>query len=144
MIEKRLSFLTPQQFGCVRQDDVVEMGGDHRAGVDHGVAQHMCLLTQTGVNPHRRQTEGRVLGHGSGQRTRDAARINRQIHARERLAGADLDPLERQTVGVWAQLEVIADMHRGRQKADFLRELLAKSANPFEQLAVLPIVDQRN
>jgi HD superfamily phosphodiesterase len=62
VIEQSLCLLAPEQFRGMGKDHVVEMRGDHRASIDHGVAEHMGLLAQYCLDPDRRQAEGRILG----------------------------------------------------------------------------------
>ena len=40
-----------EQFVGVFLDDLVEMGGDYRAGVHHCIAEGLCLILQRLVNP---------------------------------------------------------------------------------------------
>jgi hypothetical protein len=47
-------------------------------------------------------------------------------------------------VAVRLQLEVVADVHRRGQEADFLGELLAQPRMRLQELAVLALVDQRD
>ena len=62
------------------EDQVVEVGGDHGAGVDDGVAEGVGLLALTGVDPHRRQAEGRIGGARARQLLGGAARVDGQQH----------------------------------------------------------------
>jgi hypothetical protein len=59
------------------ENQVIEVGGHHGAGIDHRVAQRMGLLALAGVDPHRRQAEGRVGGFAAGQRAGHAPRVDR-------------------------------------------------------------------
>jgi hypothetical protein len=144
VIEQRLGFLTPEQFRGMRQDHVVQVGGDHGAGIDHGVAEDMGLFAQCGVDPYRRQAEGRILGRGADQLSGHPPRIDRQVHPGEGLAVADRDTLQGQAIGIGAQFEVVADMHRRREEADLLGEFLAQAANALEQFPALAAIDQRD
>ncbi len=90
-----------------------------------------------------RPKAGSLVGvPGSGPA--DAAGIDREEHAREGLAGTDLDALQRDAVGVRLEFEVVANVHRCRKETDFLRELLAQAADALEQFAVLAAIDQRD
>jgi hypothetical protein len=61
-----------------------------------------------------------------------------------RFAAADFHAFQRDAVGRRLQFQVVADVHRRRQEADFLGELLADTLDALEQLAILALVDQRN
>ncbi len=139
VIEQLLGFLPPEQFGGVGKDQVIEVGGDDGAGIDHRIAHDVRLIAQRGVDPDRRQAEGRILGRRAGQGAADPPGIDGEIHARIGLAGTDFDTLERDAIGIRLQFQIVADMHRRRQEADLLREFLAQAANALEQLAILAL-----
>jgi hypothetical protein len=113
-------------------------------GIDDRVAVSLGLLTRSRVDPHRRQTEGWIPGCRPGHLTCHPTRIDRQQIPGKRFALADLDPLEKDLVGIRLQFEVVADMYRRYQEADILRKLLPDAANAAQQLAVLRLVDQRD
>jgi hypothetical protein len=144
VVEQGLGLLAAEQLGGVVEDDVVEVGGHHGAGIHHGVAERVRLLAHRGVDPYRGQTKGGVGGLAPGERPRHAARVDGEELAGIGLAAADLDALEREPVAVGLELEVVADVHRRGQEADFLGELLAQPADALEQLAVLALVDHRD
>jgi hypothetical protein len=144
VVKQRLHFHAAQQFRGVGRDQVVQVGGDHGAGVDHGITHALRLVLQAGVDPDRRQAEGRIGGHQARQRAAGHARIDRQELAVHRFAAAHFHALQRDAVGRRLQFQVVADVHRRRQEADFLGELLADALDALEQLAALALVDQRN
>ncbi len=92
-LDQRLDFAAAEQFAGVRDYQMVQVGRDHRARIDHRVAIHLSLLAQTGVDPDGRQTERRVLGRRARQRRADLARIDRKPLAGVGLADANLDTL---------------------------------------------------
>ena len=144
MVQQRLHFGAAQQFGCMRRDQMVQVGGHHSARIDHGVAHVLRFILQTRIDPHGRQAEGGIGGDQARQGAARHARIDRQVLAAERFAGAHFHALEGDPVGRRLELEVVADVHRRRQKTDFLRELLADALDALEQLAALRLVDQGN
>ena len=71
VIQQRLGFGAAKQFGRVAEDQVVEVGRHHGAGVDHGVAEGLRLLArQLRVpRPVRPDPSARCAGAGrSGAR----------------------------------------------------------------------------
>ena len=65
--------------------------------------------------------------------------------ARHRLALADHRAAQRDAVDAGLQLDqVVADVHRRRQEADVLRELLAHALDARQQVALARLVDQRD
>jgi hypothetical protein len=97
------------------------------------------LFAQAGVDPHGRQAEGRVGGHHARQAAGHHARVDRQELAGMGLAIAHFHALERDAVGRGLQFQVVADVHRRRQEADLLGELLADALDALEQFAALPL-----
>ena len=104
----------------------------------------MGLVTQAFIDPGGWQAERRIGGHQARQGTDRHPRIDRQKLASHRFARTHFDTLERDAVSRWFQFQVVADMHRWRQEADFLRELLADAFDTLQQFTALPFVDQRN
>ncbi|EXI76710.1 MAG: hypothetical protein AW07_00109 [Candidatus Accumulibacter sp. SK-11] len=144
MIEQGLRFLSPKEFGSMREDQMIEVRGDNRARIDDRIAIGLRLFARRRIDPYRRQAEGRIRGCRAGHLPCHPTRIDRQQVARERFSLADLDALEEDLVGVWLQFEVVAYMNRRHEKANVLRELLADTADAAQQLAILRLVDQRN
>ena len=126
------------------EDDMVEVGGHHRARVDHRIAQRMRLVTRSRVDPHRGQAERGIGCLAPGQRAGHPPRVDGEELAWIGLASTDLDALERDAVAVGLELQVVADMHRRGQESDLLGKLLAQAADTLEQLAVLALVHHRN
>ena len=120
------------------------MGGDHGAGVDHGVAHGLRLFAQAGIDPHRRQAERGIARGNARQRGDDVARIDGEEQAGTHVAAADFHALERDAIAVRIYFEVVADMHGGRQETDFAGELLADALDAAHQFAVGSVVHQRN
>ncbi|MNT47195.1 hypothetical protein D3C72_1838900 [compost metagenome] len=141
MVDQRLHFLAAEQFGGVGLQQVGQVGGDHGAGVDHGIAQRLRLVAFAGVDPDRRQAEGRIGRRGALQLAADLAWVDGHELADEGLAAAHLHALEQDTVGVGADFQVVADVHRRHQEAEFLRHFLADAADAAQQLAVLLAID---
>ena len=104
----------------------------------------MGLLTQSGIDPYGGKAEGRILRRRSCQLTGNAPRIDRQILARKRLAVTDRHALERQSIGIRSQFQIVSYMHRSWQEADLLAKLLAQTTNPLQQFAVLPAIHHWN
>jgi hypothetical protein len=144
MVEQRLRFLAPEQLGGMQRHQMVQVGGDHGAGIDHGVAHGLRLFAHRSFDPHRRQAEGRIAGGDARQRGDDVARIDGEKLAGAHLTAADFHALQRDAVAVRIDLEVVADVHGRRQEADLAREFLADALDASHQFAVGGAVDQRN
>ena len=144
LVEQLLHFLAAEHFRGMVVQQMVEMGGHHGAGVDHGVAVHLGLLALVRVDPYRRQSEGRVLGGGALHFAGDLARVDRQPLAGEGFAAPHFGALEGDHIAVGAQVQVVADVHHRRQEAHLLGEFLAHALDAAEQLALLAVVHQGN
>ena len=68
MVKQRLRFLTPEKFRGVRQDQVIEVRGNDRAGIDDGITVGLRLIAYRHIDPQRRQTESWIFGGASRHR----------------------------------------------------------------------------
>ncbi len=144
MRQQPFDFFAPEQFGGMGLQQVVQMGGQHRAGIDHGIAQRLRAVALFLVDPHCWQAEGRVFRRRALQITHHLPRVDGHEQIGEDFAAAHIHPLERDAIAAGPQFEVVADVHRGDEKAHFLREFFAHATDAPEQLAALVAVDQRN
>src|SRR5690606_8752190 len=142
VLQKLLHFGTTQQLSAVAMHDVIEMGGDHGAGIDHRVAGDLRLLTQGDVNPDGGQAKGRIRRDGARQLHGDAARINSQPLTRRGGTATDFYAGKKNPVIVGLEFEIVPNVYDRWQEANILSELLAQAANPVEKLAVLGVIHQ--
>lgn len=120
------------------------MGGNHGTGIHHGIAERLRLVALAALDPHRIQTERRVLGCNAIERPEYLAGVDRQLAIRIDLRLGQADAHQRQAIGIGQQIEIVADMHRRHEKAEILRQLLAHALDSRQQLAPLIAIDQRN
>ena len=66
-LEQLLHLRIGQKLGHVRLEDFGEMGGQHGRRIDDGVALDRRFLLERGVDPGRRQAEGRLGGVDAGK-----------------------------------------------------------------------------
>ena len=112
------------------------MGRHHGSAINHRKPRHLGHLLVALLDPDRGQAEGRVGGLGAGQLLHRAAGVDREQHAGEGLALADDGAAQGQPVGAGLELDqVVADVHRRRQEADVLGELLAHALDAHQQIA---------
>jgi hypothetical protein len=128
----------------MRQNQMIEMRCGNRTGIDNRIAIGLRLLSLRAVDPDRGQAEGGILGGGTRQLASHTTWIDRQQIPGKGFALADLDPLEQNAVSIGFQFQIVANVNRGNEKADFLCKLLAYPANTPQQFAVLGLVDQWN
>ena len=67
------------------------MGRRHGTGIDHGVAQALCLVTLGRFDPDGLETEGRIFGWDALQGSKYLAGIDRHITLRLQLGLTDDD-----------------------------------------------------
>ena len=113
-------------------------------GVDDGVTLDRGLLLQRGVDPGRRQAEGRLGGVRAGQRDLTARRVHDHVLAGPHLAGAGLDLLDLDDVGVGVELHIVEDAHRRHDEAHLGRQRAAQRLDLLGQaVGAVGRVDQR-
>ncbi len=132
-----------QLMGVLVQD-LVEVGGDHGAGVHHGVAEGLCLAALADFDPHRVQAKSRIFGGNTVEAAEHLPWVDRQFAVWVDLGFGQDHAHEGQAIGTWSQVEVVANVHGGHQKAQVLGQLLAHALDPREQLAALVAVHQRD
>ena len=120
-----LHVLMAEQFVRMSLQDVRKMSGDQGSRVDHGIAQALRVVALPGFDPYRLQAERRVLRGDALQGAVHAAGIDRQQALVIDLRLTHRHAHQRDAVRVGPQIQVVADMHRGHEKAQFLRELAA-------------------
>ena len=120
------------------------MRGQHGGGIDHGVALHRGLFLERGLDPGRRQAEGRLGGVGAGQVHLAAGRVHDHVLAGPQLAGAGLDLLDLDDVGVGVELHIVEDAHRRHDEAHLDGERAAQRLDLLgEAVAAVGRIDQR-
>ena len=144
VLSRCCDFFVTEQLVRVQLHDVAQMRCDDGAGVDDGVAERLRMLARRRLDPHRFHAEGRIARRDALERAEDAARIDRELAIRIDHAFADGHAAEIDAIGVRAEIEVVADVHRGNEEAEFLRQLAAHAADAREQVAALRLVHQRH
>ncbi|MNP14163.1 hypothetical protein D3C76_1064760 [compost metagenome] len=124
--------------------DLVEVGGHHGAGIDHGVTQRLRLRALADVDPHRFQAKRRVARGNTVEGAKHLPRVDRQFAVRVDLRLGQNHPHQGQAIGAGLQVEVVTNVHGGHQEAQVLRQLLAHALDPRQQLAALVAIDQRD
>ena len=135
--------MTDQLMGVLVQN-LVQMGGHDRAGVNHGVTQRLGLIALADLDPHRFEAKGRVLGGDAVERAKHLPRVDCHFSIRVNLGLGQNHAHQGQAVGAGGQIKVVANVHGGHQKAQILRKLLAHALDPRQQLTTLIAVHQRN
>ena len=136
-------FLTNQLMGVLVQN-LVQVSGHHSAGIHYGIAQRLRLTALADFDPHGFQTKGRVFGGDPVEGAEYLPRVDRQLAIGVDLGLGQNHPHQGQTVGAGGQIEVVADVHGGHQKAQVLRQLFTHALDPCQQLPTLIAVHQRN
>ena len=142
VVEQLLSFLAAEQFRSIGKYQVIEMGSDHRARVDDRVAHDVRLVAQRCLDPNGWQAKSGILGRISRQCAADSTRIDRQEHSGIGLTTPNLDAFQGNSIGIWFEFEIVANMYWRREETDLLGELLPQAANALEQFAVLASIHQ--
>ena len=120
------------------------MGRQHGGGVDHRVALQRGFLLQRGIDPGRGQPERRLDGVDAGHADLVAGGVHDHELVRPDLAGAGVDFLDLDDVGVGLELHVVEDAHRRHHKAHFDRERTAQRLDLLGQaVGAVGAVDQR-
>ena len=120
------------------------MGRQHGGGIDHGVTLQRSLFLQRGIDPGGGQAEGRLDGVNAGHRYLVAGGVHDHEVVRPDLAGAGVDFLDLDDVGVGLELDVVEDAHRRHHKAHFDRERPAQRLDLLGQaVGAVGAVDQR-
>src|SRR3569833_1903108 len=144
IVQQVLHLFAAEQVMRVILQYLAHVRRDHRARVDHGVTHCLRVVALCRFDPHRIETEGRVLAGNTVDRAVHLSRIDREFALEVNLGLAHGDAQQRDTIGVRREIEVIADMHRGHEEAQFVRELLAHALDARHELPALILVDQRD
>ena len=131
-----------EQLGGVLAKHLVEVGGDGRAGVDHGVAQGAGVVALRGVDPNRFQTKSGFFGFDTFKRAINLARVDGEFAPNHDVAFAAHRAIEHDVVGVGVEAQGVADAHGLDQEAQFCREFFAHTFDAVHQLAAGFGVDQ--
>ena len=142
VIQQRLRLLAPEQLGGVRLNDTGQVRRDYGARIHYGVAQRLRIFAAARFDPDGGKSKGGIARLLAGQLAQYPARVDRQEHSGKDFAVADLDPFERDAIRVGAQLEIVADVHRGDQKSHVGGEFLAQATDAAQQFAVLVAIHE--
>ena len=143
-LEQLLHFAVGQQLRHVALEQFGQVRRQHGGGVDHGVALDRRLFLERGVDPGGRQAEGRLGGVGAGQLHLAAGRVHDHVLAGPDLAGAGVDFLDLDDIGVGVELHVVEDAHRRHHEAHLDRERAAQRLDLLGQpVAAVGRIDQR-
>ena len=133
-----------EDFGDVGLDQLGQMGREHGRRVDDGVALDGGFLLERGIDPGRRQAEGRLGGVDAGHRHLAAAGIHDHVLARPDAAGAGVHLLDLDRVGVGVELHVVEDAHRRHHEAHLDRERAPQRLDLLGQpVGAVGRIDQR-
>ena len=83
VLQKLLNLLTPQQFGSVSQDQMIEVGSYYRRSINDRVTIGLGLVALCRIDPDRRQSKSGVLGRRTIKCSCDPTRVDCQILARK-------------------------------------------------------------
>ena len=125
-------------------DDLREMCREHGDGVDDSVAIELRLLTLALRNPECRQAERRLRRLDARNFLEHRAGIHREVMVEHELTLGDLDALELDDIGVWFDLDVVADADGRHDKAELERALATDHHDAVKQIAALPRIDERD
>ena len=143
-LDQFLHLAVGEQLRHVGLDQLGEVRGEHGRGVDDGVALDRSFFLERGVDPGRRQAEGRLGGVHAGQRHLIAGRVHDHVLAVPHLAGAGLDLLDLDDIAVGVELHVVEDAHRRHDEAHLDRERAAQRLDLLGQaVGAVGRVDQR-
>lgn len=117
---------------------------EHGRGVDDGVALERGLFLEAGIDPGRGQAEGRLGGVDAGHLHLAAAGVHDHELVRPDLAGAGVDLLDLDDVGVGLELHVVENAHRRHDKAHLDRERAAQRLDLLgEAVGAVGAIDER-
>ena len=85
------------------------MRRDHRAGIDHGVANRLGVFTLAGVNPNRIQPKRRILAGLTGYFAEHIAWVNGHFFAIGNHTHAAHRPINDNLVRIWSAIEIVAN-----------------------------------
>ena len=122
----------------------IQMGGDGRAGIDHGVAHGPGVISLRGFNPNRFQTKRRLQGFNAFELAIHLARVDGQITAHFDIALAPDNAFENNAIRIRIDVEVIANANGLDQKAQFGRQFLSDTFDSTHELATGFRVHQGN
>ncbi len=126
ILQQLLHLAIGQQVGHVGLEQFGEMRRQHGRGIDDGIALQRRFFLQRGIDPGRRQAEGRLGGVDAGHVTCPPVGIHDHELVRPDAARAGIDLLDLDDVGVGLELHVVEDAHRRHHEAHFDRERAAQ------------------
>ena len=128
----------------IRLEQLGEVRGHHGRRIDDRVTPQRRLFAQRGVDPSRRKAEGRLDGMDAGHADLVPGGVHDHELVRPDLAGAGVDFLDLDDVGVGLELDVVEDAHRRHHEAHFDRERAAQRLDLLGQaVGAVGAVDQR-
>ena len=142
--EQLLRFIVAEQFVRMLLHDMVEVRRDDNARIDHRVAKRLRPVAIRVINPHRWQTERRLLRLKSVDHTEHFARIDREQPVDVHLRLTSGHSHERDAINRRPKVEVVPDVHRRHEKAQLGREFLAHAFDARQQLTTLVAIHECN
>ncbi len=133
-----------EQLRYVGLEQLGEVGREHGRGIDHGIALDRGLLLQRRIDPRGGQPERRLGGVDARQQHLRAGGIHHHELGRPDAAGAGVDLLDLDRVGVGLELHVVEDAHRRHDEAELGRERAPQRLDLLgEPVGAVGRVDQR-
>ena len=144
VLQQLLHLAVGQQVRHVVLEQLGEMGRQHGRGIDHRIALQRGFLLQAGIDPGRRQSEGRLDGVDAGHADLVSAGVHDHELVRPDPAGAGIHFLDLDDVGVGLELHIVEDAHRRHHKAHLDRERAAQRLDLLgEAVGAVGAVHQR-
>ncbi len=144
VVDEVLRLLTTEDLRRMALDDLREVRREHGDGIDNRVAVELRLLALALGDPERRQAERGLRRLDARDFLEDRARVHREVVVEHELSLGDLDALELDDVGVGLDLDVVTDADRRHDEAELERALPPDHDDAVEQVAALPLVDERD
>ena len=143
IVHKVLRFLAPKDFRGMCLDDLREMRRQHGNRIHNRIAIKFRLFPLRFWNPKRRQPKGRLYRLNSRNLFKHRARVHCQIVVQKKLALGNLDSLQFDDIGIWLDLDVIANADGRYNQPQFQRALAPDHDNAVEEISTLACIDKR-
>ena len=143
-VQQLLYAVLANQFLGVVAQQLAQMGGNHRAAVDHGVTRGLGCIPVDGINPQGIQAKGGILGFHALDIAEHLARVDGQLPVRKDFTLTHGNTVDADPVLGGPQVEVVPDVHRVDQEAQFLGQFFPDPLDAAEQVTALVGIHQRN
>ena len=110
-----------KQFMSMPLQFLIQMGRNNRTGIHNGIAKRLGAVFLVGIDPEGIQTKRRITGCETINFPEHLTWINRQLPLRINLGFGERDAHQSNTILIWQQIQVVADMHRWHQESKLLR-----------------------